>query len=89
MVAAALKSGRTRALFRSFYGLSRGQSLVLSGLGHVFRREHFFDRAADYAAEPSGCRSRCGARRRCRRAGMRLGGVGRVRTRPALALTFG
>jgi Glycosyl transferase family 2 len=52
MVAAALKSGRTRALFRSFYGLSRGQSLVLSGLGHVFRREHFFDRAADYAAEP-------------------------------------
>ena len=51
MVAAALKTGRTRALFRSFYGLSRGQNLALSGLGHVFRREQFFDRAADYAAE--------------------------------------
>ena len=61
MVAAALKTGRTRALFRSFYGLSRGQNLALSGLGHVFRREQFFDRAADYAAERSGCRSRCAA----------------------------
>ena len=52
MVAAALKSGRTRDLFRSFYGLSRGQYLALSGLGHALRREHFFDRAADYVAEP-------------------------------------
>ena len=53
MVATALKSGRTRDLFRSFYGLSRSQYLALSGLGHVFRREHFFDRAADYAPEPA------------------------------------
>lgn len=43
MIADSLSAGEaeTRALFRAFNGLSRGQYAALSGLGYAFRREVF------------------------------------------------
>ena len=43
MIADSLSAGEdeTRALFRAFNGLSRGQYAALSALGYGFRREIF------------------------------------------------
>lgn len=47
MVGDAMAAGRTRQLFRRFYGLSAFQYRALALLGHGFRREHFFERTVE------------------------------------------
>lgn len=50
MVEKAIATGRTRQLFRRFYGLSALQYRTLALLGYAFRREDFFERAGEAAS---------------------------------------